>query len=135
MAVIGLGIDLVDTEEAARLLERWGDRLLLRLLTDAERAYVASGAIPAQHLAVRLAAKEAVYKAMQALPDARAIRWREIEVVRHDGGRPLVVLHAAAREIAERGGVHRIALSLTHTSRSAGAVAILEGVGEEGAGR
>lgn len=127
MAVIGLGLDLVDTEEAARLLDRWGERLLLRLLTDAERAYVTAAAIPAQHLAVRLAAKEAVYKAMQSLPDARAIRWRDIEVVRHDGGRPLVVLHAAAREIADRGGVHRIAVSLTHTSRSAGAVAILEG--------
>ena len=127
MAVIGIGIDLVDTEEAARLLDRWGERLLHRLLTDAERDYVSKAAIPAQHLAVRLAAKEAVYKAMQALPNARAIRWREIEVVRHDGGRPFVVLHSAAREIAARGGVARIALSLTHTTRTAGAVAILEG--------
>lgn len=127
MAVIGIGIDLVDTDEAARLLDRWGERLLHRLLTDAERDYVSKAAIPAQHLAVRLAAKEAVYKAMQALPNARAIRWREIEVVRHDGGRPYVVLHAAAREIAARGGVARIAISLTHTTRTAGAVAILEG--------
>ena len=127
MAVIGLGIDLVDTEEAARLLDRWGQRILQRMLTEAEQEYVTRNAFPAQHLAVRLAAKEAVYKALQSLSGARAIRWREIEVVRQDGGRPTVVLHAGAQAVAAAGGVTRISLSLTHTSRTAGAVALLEG--------
>ena len=125
--MIGLGIDLVDTEEAARLLDRWGQRILQRMLTEAEQEYVTRNAFPAQHLAVRLAAKEAVYKALQSLPAARAIRWREIEVVRQDGGRPIVVLHAGAQAVAAAGGVTRISLSLTHTSRTAGAVALLEG--------
>ncbi len=127
MAVIGLGLDLVDTAEAARLLARWGDRLLSRLLTDAERAYVAASANPPQHLAVRLAAKEAVYKALQSLPEAREVRWREIEVVRLDGGRPTVRLHGLAERIAKEGGVARVSVSLSHTLHSAGAVAILEG--------
>lgn len=127
MALIGVGIDLVDTAEAARLLERWGDRLLNRLLTEAERGYVTRAPIPAQNLAVRLAAKEAVYKALQSLPGSRTIRWRQIEVVRQDGGRPVIRLHAEADQVASRGGVVRIALSLTHTARTAGAVAIVEG--------
>lgn len=127
MALIGVGIDLVDTSEAARLLDRWGDRLLLRLLTDEERDYVTRAASPAQHLAVRLAAKEAVYKALQSVPGSRAIRWREIEVVRQDGGRPEVRLHAGAGRVASAGGVVRISLSLTHTTRTAGAVAVVEG--------
>lgn len=127
MALIGIGIDLVDTSEAARLLDRWGERLLRRLLTDEERDYVTRAATPAQHLAVRLAAKEAVYKALQSLPESRAIRWREIEVVRHDGGRPMVRLHAEAHQVASRAGVVRISLSLTHTSRTAAAVAVIEG--------
>ena len=126
MAVIGVGIDLVDTEEAARLLDRWGQRLLDRMLTAAEGEYVRRAAKPAQHLAVRLAAKEAVYKALQSLPHAREIRWKEIEVVRHDGGRPVIELHGSAHDVATRGGVVRISLSLTHTHRSAAAVAILE---------
>jgi len=127
VALIGIGIDLVDTSEAARLLDRWGERLLRRLLTDEERDYVTRAPTPAQHLAVRLAAKEAVYKALQALPESRAIRWREIEVVRHDGGRPEVRLHAEAGKVAARGGVVRISLSLTHTPRTAAAVAVIEG--------
>jgi holo-[acyl-carrier protein] synthase len=127
VALIGVGIDLVDTAEAARLLERWGDRLLNRLLTEAERGYVTRAPIPAQNLAVRLAAKEAVYKALQSLPGSRTIRWRQIEVVRQDGGRPVIRLHAEADQVASRGGVVRIALSLTHTARTAGAVAIVEG--------
>jgi len=127
VALIGVGIDLVDTSEAARLLDRWGDRLLHRLLTDEERDYVTRAATPSQHLAVRLAAKEAVYKALQSLPGSRAIRWREIEVVRQQGGRPVIRLHAEAGRVASLGGVVRIALSLTHTTRTAGAVAVVEG--------
>lgn len=128
MALIGIGIDLVDISEAARLLDRWGDRLLHRMLTDEEREYVARAAMPAQHLAVRLAAKEAVYKALQSLPGSRTIRWRQIEVVRRDGGRPAIRLHEDAEQVAAQGGVVRVSLSLTHTSRTAGAVAVLEGV-------
>lgn len=127
LALIGVGIDLVDTAEAARLLERWGDRLLHRLLTDEERGYVTRAATPAQNLAVRLAAKEAVYKALQSLPGSRTIRWRQIEVVRQESGRPVVRLHAEADQVASRGGVVRISLSLTHTRRTAGAVAVVEG--------
>ena len=102
MAVIGIGIDLVDNAEAARLLDRWGDRLLRRLLTDAEREYVIRAALPAQHLAVRLAAKEAVYKALQSLPGTRALRWRQIEVLRQNSGRPTVLLHAEAAGVARQ---------------------------------
>lgn len=128
MALIGVGIDLVDTSEAARLLARWGERLLIRLLTEEEREYVRRAATPAENLAVRLAAKEAVYKALQSLPGSRTIRWRHIEVVRQEGGRPVIRLHEEAERVASQGGVARISLSLTHTRRTAGAVAIVEGV-------
>jgi holo-[acyl-carrier protein] synthase len=126
MAVMGLGVDLVEVRDAARLLERWGERLLNRVLTDAERAYVLQFARPAKHLAVRIAAKEAVYKALQSVPGARAIRWRHIEVVRHGDGRPTILLHGNAAQLAERCGGLRIALSLSHTRKTAGAVAVVE---------
>lgn len=126
MAVIGLGVDLVDVEEAERLLERWGERLLRRLLTAAEREYVLGFERPAQYLAVRLAAKEAVYKALQALPGTREVRWRHIEVVRRHDGLPSIRLHDEAARLSEAAGAVRISLSLTHTKRTAGAVALIE---------
>lgn len=124
--MIGLGVDLVDVEEAERLLERWGDRLLRRLLTETEREYVLRFERPAQYLAVRLAAKEAVYKALQSLPGAREIRWRHIEVIRRHEGLPSIRLHAEAERLARAAGQVRISLSLSHTRRTAGAVALIE---------
>lgn len=126
MAVIGLGVDLVDVEEAERLLERWGDRLLRRLLTVAEREYVLQFTRPGPYLAVRLAAKEAVYKALQSLPGAREVRWRHIEVVRRHDGRPSIRLHDEAARLSTAAGLVRISLSLSHTKRTAGAVALIE---------
>ena len=39
----------------------------------------------------------------------------------------MVRLHAEAHQVASRAGVVRISLSLTHTSRTAAAVAVIEG--------
>lgn len=126
MAVIGLGIDLVEVKEAERLLDRWGDRLLNRVLTDSERAYVLRFDDPAKHLAVRIAAKEAVYKAFQTVPNAAGIRWRHIEVIRAGDGRPLIRLHGHAAELAATAGGLRVSVSLSHSERTAGAVALIE---------
>jgi holo-[acyl-carrier protein] synthase len=128
MALIGVGIDLVDVSDAERLLVRWGERLLQRVLTEDERVYVLSHDLPEKHLAVRLAAKEAVYKALGTLPEARAVGWRDIEVMREGNGRPWVRLHGLAARLAEREGPLNVSLSLSHTSRTAGAVAVIERV-------
>lgn len=127
MPVLGLGIDLVEVSEAHRLLERWGDRLIRRVLTDSERDYIMRFAHPAKYLAVRLAAKEAVFKALQSLPGggARTIGWREIEVERLEDGQPGVRLHGRAAGLASGSGI-RVLLSLSHTERTAGAVAVVE---------
>ncbi len=127
MAVLGVGIDLVEVAQAERMLDRWGERLLRRVLTEQERAYVLRFPRPAKHLAARLAAKEAVYKALQGVVGLRGISWREIEVARNAEGRPGVLLHQEAADIARAGGVVRISLSLTHTNLTAGAVAVAEG--------
>ncbi|MCL4864727.1 MAG: holo-ACP synthase, partial [Gemmatimonadales bacterium] len=93
MAVIGVGMDLVEIERAERMLARKEEQALERLLTPGERAYVVARGQPARHFAARLAAKEAVYKALQSLPGARAIGWRDIEVISGEEGRPHMALH------------------------------------------
>ena len=74
---------------------------------------------------MRLAAKEAVYKALQGSDEARGIGWREIEVVRAADGRPDVVLTGLAARRAKAMGVRRVLLSLSHTHQAAVAVAVL----------
>ncbi len=126
MAVIGLGVDVVDIARAEAMLAAHRRRVIERLLTAGEVEYVTSMPHPARHLAVRLAAKEAVYKALQPLPDSRGIGWREIEVVRGQYGHPTIRLHGLAEQVlAARAGA-RVHVSLTHSDLSAVATALLE---------
>jgi holo-[acyl-carrier protein] synthase len=113
--VDGVGIDLLEIARLERALAR-RPALAARVFTDAERAYAAGRARPAQHLAARFCAKEAVAKALEM----DSWSWRDVEV----GADGRARLHGAvARRAAERGGSVRI--SLTHTSGMAGAVAVV----------
>lgn len=126
--IAGVGIDLVDIARVQRLLDAKGERALRRLFTANEVDYALTRALPAQHLAARLAAKEAAFKALAGNSLARGIGWREIEVVRGDHG-PTLSLHGRAAERAAQLGVKEIWVSLTHSATTAGAVVVLEAVG------
>jgi holo-[acyl-carrier protein] synthase len=114
---VGVGIDLLEIERLERALQR-RPRLAERLFTDDERAYASARARPAQHLAARFCAKEAVAKALGLQ------RWsfRDVEVVAGDGP-PSVRLSGAAADRAHELGV-KVSVSLTHTRRDAGAIAL-----------
>ena len=128
MSAVGVGVDLVEVPRVAAIIADKGARVFERLLTPAERAYCESRPDPATHVAVRLAAKEAVYKALQGSPEARGIGWRDIEVIRAPDGRPDVRLAGSAATCARALGVARVLLSLSHTHLAAVAVAVLERV-------
>jgi holo-[acyl-carrier protein] synthase len=118
-------VDLVDLERVTRLLDGKGEHAFRRFFTDEERAYLASRPDPTGHAAARIAAKEAVYKALQSLPGARAVGWREIEVTRDPDGRPAIRLHGLAAQLAAEHGGLIVRVSLTHSAVSAGAVAVV----------
>jgi holo-[acyl-carrier protein] synthase len=125
--IAGVGIDLVEIARVERLLEGKGDRAIARLFTDAEVSYARSRARPAMHLAARLAAKEAAFKALTGSDEARLIGWREVEVVSPEGGgAPALRFHGRAEARARELGVIRTHLSLSHTDTTAGAVVVLD---------
>jgi holo-[acyl-carrier protein] synthase len=126
VSVIGVGIDLVDLERVRRLLANKGEQAMTRFFSPSEREYMATRPDATGHAAARIAAKEAVYKAMQILPNARGIGWREIEVSRDAEGRPAILLHGLAAQLSDERGGLRIQISLTHSALSAGAVAVVE---------
>jgi phosphopantetheine--protein transferase-like protein len=107
------------------MLEAKGEHAMGRLFTPEERAYLATRPDPTGNAAARIAAKEAVYKAMQSLPGARAVGWRDIEVTRDGDGRTAIRLHGLAARLSDEAGGLLIQVSLTHSAVSAGAVAVV----------
>ena len=124
--IVGMGVDLVDMARMRRLLDAKGERAWKRLFTAGEAAYARARPDAPLHLAARVAAKEACFKALSGNDLARGIGWRDIEVGNGGDGRPLLVLHRRAAERALELGVSRSWLTLSHSATTAIAVVILE---------
>ena len=124
--IVGLGIDAVDIDRIKRMYDDKGQRMLDRLFRPAELAYLATKLEPAQHLAVRLAAKEAAYKALSGTEHARGIGWRDVEVITQDDGSPVLRFYGRAAERLAELGATSSAVSLTHSASTAVAVVVIE---------
>lgn len=122
----GVGIDLVNIDRIEQAVERWGQRFLQRIFTAAEIERCWQLARPAQCLALRFAAKEAFAKAL-GLGMSKGLRWRDIEVVNDELGKPGLLLHNQAKLLLETTEVTETWLSLSDERDSAIAVVVLEG--------
>jgi holo-[acyl-carrier protein] synthase len=122
---VGAGTDIVSVPRVARLIDQGGDRFLERWFTPGEIAYCSALAQPSLHFAARLAAKEAVVKALRS-PGRGPIPWRSIEIVHDPAGAPTVRLSGSILEEAVRGGVGAIVVSLSHCAEFATALAIAD---------
>jgi holo-[acyl-carrier protein] synthase len=123
--VIGSGIDLVEIGRIQQSVDRYGRRFLDRVYTTAEQAYCLRKRKAAESFAARFAAKEAGAKAL-GTGISYGVSWLEIEVAREASGRPTLQFHGRAAQIAQRLGVTRAALSITHTAELAMASVVLE---------
>ena len=113
-----LGIDIIKVDRIRASIERFGERFSRRVLTPAEDRYVR---MRPETFAGRWAAKEAVSKVLGL--GVRGIGWRDIEIERLPTGQPAVRLHGRAAARAEQLGMDRIAVSITHESDYAVAIA------------
>jgi holo-[acyl-carrier protein] synthase len=113
-----LGIDIIKVDRIRASLERFGERFSKRVLTVGEQRYVRDRP---ETFAGRWAAKEAVSKVLGL--GVRGIGWRDIEIERLPTGQPAVRLHGRAAARAEQLGMDRIAVSITHESDYAVAIA------------
>ncbi len=117
--MLGIGTDLVDIDRFRGVLERTPG-MVDRLFCPGEQEYAATSGDPARPLAARFAAKEAVLKSLGV--GLGAMRFTEIEVVRHDDGRPELGLYGDAAAFAREMGAARFLVSLSHTDTLAQAV-------------
>lgn len=104
-----IGVDIIEIGRIRQSIERWGERFLCRVYTDAELGLYKK----TESLAVRFAGKEAAVKALGT--GMRGIGWRDIEILYEPSGKPLVNLYRQAREQANDLGLKGLAISLSHS--------------------
>lgn len=124
--ICGIGVDLVRIERIEKSIIKWGDRFLLKVFVPTELVYAQGKRHPSTHLSARFAAKEAFFKAL-GCGWTGGVRWLDVEVERNNLGKPDLILHGKAKEIADNRGVNSIFLSLSHDSEYAIAQVLLFG--------
>jgi holo-[acyl-carrier protein] synthase len=132
--IIGIGSDLIDIRRIERSLERYGERFIVRLFTDVERARSERRRARAASYAKRFAAKEACAKAL-GTGMSRGVFWRDMGVVNLPGGKPTMHLtNGAARRLSEmlpRGHEAAIHLTITDDFPLAQAFVVIEALPAE----
>ena len=123
-AVYGVGVDLLRIERMEKALARQGERLLTRLLSDAELSEVRRRANTARALAMCFAAKEAFVKALGT--GFSGMNWRDVGVVRAANGRPQMVFSSTMQARLERDGIGSAHVSLSDEGGMVCACVVLE---------
>ena len=115
MAVLGVGIDVVDIARFGATLERT-PAMRERLFTDQERERSLTS------LAARFAAKEALAKAL----GAPGLAWTDAEICNEASGNPQFEIRGSVQARADEMGVRIVHVSLSHDAGIASAVVVLE---------
>ncbi len=116
-----IGIDIIEVERVEAAIEKHGEKFLRRIFTRKEIEYCSRKRKAHQSFAGRFAAKEAVLKAM-GTGLSSGIRWKDIEILNDEYGRPYVILHGRARELLNG---RRVDISISHSDTCATAVCII----------
>ncbi|MDD2772353.1 MAG: holo-ACP synthase [Elusimicrobiales bacterium] len=113
--ILGVGIDIVEVKRIKRLIRRQ-KTFLSRVFTEAELRYSIGKKNQFQRLAVRFAAKEAVWKAL----GLKGLALKSIAIVKSPGGRPGIL----CKDPRAEGVIFHLALSHADDYASAAAVAV-----------
>jgi holo-[acyl-carrier protein] synthase len=115
--IIGIGSDLCNIERIQKSLDRFGERFITRVFTDAERARAEKRPFTrAGTYAKRFAAKEAFSKAV-GTGFKQGVFMKDIGVVNKRSGQPTIALTGGARqkldELTPPGHAAEIHLTMT----------------------
>jgi holo-[acyl-carrier protein] synthase len=123
--IVGLGVDIAEVDRIEAAITRHGQPFLKRVFTPAEIAYCERHRNRFERYAGRFASKEATMKAL-GTGWASGVRWVDIEVTRLPTGQPTLTLRGATLGHAQRLGMRRASLSITHSGNTAFAQVIFE---------
>jgi len=125
MAILGLGTDIVEIERIAGVIERSGDRLARRVLSEAEWQQYQRHQQPVRFLAKRFAVKEAAAKAF-GTGIRGGLAFNQFEVYNDALGKPGLRFFNHACEVAEKLGVRNVHVTLADERHYACATVIIE---------
>ena len=107
---LATGVDLIEIARIDEVVARHGKHYLERIYTPAELEQCGRRA---ESLAGRFAAKEAVAKALgSGIGD---VSWKEIEVLGNENNAPVLTLHGAALQRANKQGLSTWSVSISHS--------------------
>jgi holo-[acyl-carrier protein] synthase len=126
MEIIGIGSEIVECLRIGKMIELHGELFLRRVYTEPEIRFCQSRRHATEHFAGLWAAKEAVIRAI-GMTLGRETIWTDLEIQNLRGGRSLVKVCGAAKEIAREREVADVLLSISHCRTYATAYALAIG--------
>lgn len=95
--IVGIGSDLIDIRRVEKTLDRYGERFVARIFTEAEQRKSEGRRLRGASYAKRYAAKEACAKALGTGLRA-GVFWRDMGVVNLPSGKPTMALTGGAAD-------------------------------------
>lgn len=121
--IVGIGVDICQVGRMSAALER-RPGLAKKLFTVKEIVDADNQLLSAESLAARFAAKEALVKAMGA---PSGLRWHDCQVLKDASGKIFLELSGTVAQAAERLGVLKTHVSISHDGGLAVAQVVCEG--------
>jgi holo-[acyl-carrier protein] synthase len=126
--IYGIGIDVVEPQRVARLIDKYGERFSRRVLTPSEWPAYQRTARPVLFIANRFAAKEAFSKAM-GTGFRYPVTLQCISVVQDKAGKPGLAFHPELERLVKDRGIVGHHVTISDEASLACACVVLEASG------
>lgn len=116
---------MVKISQIANYIEHFGDVFINKTFTQEEVSCSKRSSSPAEYLATRFAAKEALFKALAPLTE-KGFDYRLVETLNNPDGSPYINVKSQLRIIMNNAGINNILISITTEADYAVAIIFIE---------
>lgn len=115
-----IGTDIIEIKRIDKAMKI--EKFRKKIFTEAEMVFISRKGV--HSAAANFAGKEAVAKALGT--GIKGFKATDIEILRNDLGRPYVLLHNGAKQLADSNNVTSLHISLSHCKEYAVAFVVME---------
>jgi holo-[acyl-carrier protein] synthase len=125
MKILGIGTDMVERARVTKLMNRFGQKFIERILSSEEQQILEKHAEPSGYIAKRFAAKEAVAKALGT--GIGVVAFNEISITNLPNGKPIVNFVGKSKDYVQIFNIKDIMISLSDEKAYALAFVVIIG--------